>query len=154
MTVTGTIKKNPQYELRIFIRGLLDNAIWYKGKTVAVFEAVPKGYPRPYIVLEDCTWDNGSTKDKFEEDYVLKVGVYTDYGGTLDNCAIINVVYEILSTKYNAGELQFDTASDFCVTIFWFGSGETRVMRAEETGWEDDLERTMLDLMFRIKQLR
>lgn len=119
--------------------------------------AVPKGMPRPYIVIEDRTWDNGSTKDAFEEDYILKVGIYTDYGGTLENCAILNVVEEIISAAYNAGALQFaqtPTRSAFCVTMFWFGVGETRVLRPDEILYEEELERTMLDLMFRVKQLR
>jgi hypothetical protein len=151
------IKKSPQYDLRELFYSVLHNAVTYAGAYVPVYEAVPKGQAFPYIVIEDCLWTNEDTKDAWEEDYVLRLGIYTGYGGTLDNCAILDSVYQTISTIYQAGNLQFiqtPTRSDFCLTMFWFGSGETRVMRPEETGLEEELERTSLELMCRVKQLR
>jgi hypothetical protein len=146
------LKQNPQYELRLLLFSLLDATILYKGAPIKIYEAVPRGMPRPYVVLGDCTWDMDDDKDAFGEDYILKVEIYTDYGGTLDNCAILNVVEEVISTAYNNNSLNFSSPSAFCISIFWFGHGDTRVLRAEETVAGVELEQTILDLQFRIKQ--
>ena len=151
------IKRNPQYELRTLIFSILDGAITYDSVVVPVFEAVPKGKGRPYVVIGDCDWDNSDTKDGNEDDYVLKLEVYTDYGGTLDNCGILDELYQAIGAVHDAGNLQFiqtPTRSKFCLTMCWYRAGNTRVMRPEESSIEVDLEYSFVELICRIKQLR
>lgn len=147
-------KKSPQFELRVLISSILQGAISYKGAIVPVFETIPKGMPLPYVCLGDCTWNNQATKDFFEDDYTLELYVFTGYGGTMDNIAILGVVFEALSDAAINGTMQFADTSNFCIQLFTFGNGSTSLLAEEGLARRvrEELERSLQELVFTIKQ--
>jgi hypothetical protein len=154
--MTDMIKKCAQWDLRVLVRALLFESIKLRDAWVPVFETIPAGFPLPYIALTDCRASNGDTKSTIEDDYILDLSVFTDYGGTMDNVAILSAVYEVISDAWNTGTFQFATPCDFAITIFWFGDCETR-LEAEKglaTRIKEELEQSKLELMIRVKQLR
>jgi hypothetical protein len=156
MTETMMVKKCAQWELRVVFHSLLEGAITLGGAVVPVFETIPKGMPLPYIALTGCRASNGDTKSSIEDDYVLDLEIFTDYGGTMNNVAILSAVYEVISDAWNTHTLQFPSDSDFCITMFWFGDEETILMA--EAGLarriKEELEASKLALMLRVRQLR
>jgi hypothetical protein len=159
--MTKMFKKSAQWELRVLVRTLLAGHIKLDdgsadGQLVPVFETIPAGIPLPYVALTNCKSTNESTKDAYEDDMILDLHVFTDYGGTHDNVSILSVVYELLTDAWNTGVLNFTTTSDFCITMFWTGDEETSL--AAESGLakriKEELEESRLELMFRVKQLR
>ena len=159
--MTRMFKKSAQWELRVLVRTTLSGHILLDdgsatGYNVPVFETIPAGMPLPYIALTHCKATNESTKDAYEDDFVLDLNVFTDYGGTKDNVSILSVVYELLTDAWNTEVLNFLDTSDFCITMFWTGDEETSL--AAESGLakriKEELEESKLELMFRVKQLR
>ena len=146
------IKRNPQFELRVMLYSLLTGHISYNDSIVPVFEATPKGYPFPYVVVGDCQWTNESTKDFYEEEYTINIDVFTAYGGTMDNCAILDVVYQLIGAAFVPDPTQFADPTSFCVTMFWFGNSWTKNL-AEERREREELEQSQVELVFRIKQI-
>jgi hypothetical protein len=154
--MTDMIKKSAQWDLRVVFRSLLNGAIMLREAPVPIFETIPKGMPLPYIALTGCRASNGDTKSTIEDDYVLDLEIFTDYGGTMDNVAILSAVYEVISNAWNNQTLQFPTGSDFCITMFWFGDMETVLMA--ESGLarriKEELESSKLELMLRVRQIK
>jgi hypothetical protein len=150
------IKKCAQWELRVLIRSLLYEAITLRGSYVPVFETIPKGMPLPYIALTNCRASNGDTKSTVEDDYIIDLEIFTDYGGTMDNVSILSAVYEVISDAWNTSAFNFDDASDFCITMFWFGDVETNLLAEQGIARrvKEELESSKLELMLRIKQVR
>lgn len=146
-------KKSPQYELRTLLFSLLDSKIAYSGKTVPVYEAVPKGLPKPYIVIGDAKWDNQETKTTNEDGYQMQLLVFSDYHGTLENVAILSDVVGAISEAAITHTLQFGSTSDFCITMFYLMNGETRLISNDLVN-QEALERSIQNLYFRVKQIR
>jgi hypothetical protein len=150
------IKKCAQWDLRVVFRSLLNGAITLREAPVPVFETIPKGMPLPYIALTGCRASNGDTKSTIEDDYILDLEIFTDYGGTMDNVAILSAVYEVISNAWNNETLQFPEGCNYCITMFWFGDEETILMA--EAGLarriKEELEASKLALMLRVRQLR
>ena len=148
------IKKCPQYELRTLLFTLLNNAISYSGTIVPVFESLPKGLELPYIVVGMAEADSSGDESKGNhlDEYTIHIDVYTAYGGTLENCAILSDVYEVLGEAVETRTMQFLTGSDFCMTIFDFGHVSTEVT-GNNNIFPDLLEQSSLELKFTIEQL-
>jgi hypothetical protein len=158
--MTLIAKKTAQWELRVMLATLLNGTIQFTkngaSSVVPVFETIPKGMPLPYVCLGDCTATNEETKQAFIDDYIIEIYVFTDYGGTMDNLSILNVVYQVLSTAYNTGELNFSPPCDFNIGMFWFGAEETRLLAEEGLAKrvKEELEQSKIELQFRIEQVR
>ena len=146
------IKRNPQYELRVLLFSLLTNVITYNGSVVPVYEAVPKGLPLPYIVIGDCTWTVDDTKDAYAEDYTINLDVFTAYGGSLDNCAILDLTYQAIGTSFVNNTFCFEPGSHFRISEWWFGNGDTKNLAVERREREE-LENSAVELRVRIKQV-
>lgn len=149
------IKKCPQWELRTRLFTLLRNAITYSGAIVPVFESVGKGQGTPYIVVGMAEADSSEdeSKNNYLDNYKIHVDVYTQYGGTMDNCAILSYVYAVLGEAVETRTIQFLDGSDFCMTIFDFGHVSTEVV-GNNNVFPNLLEQSSLELNFMIEQLR
>jgi len=146
-----TIKKCPQYELRILLFSLLNTKIAYDGNIVPVYESLPIGQTLPYIVIGRAEADPDEDKDYDIDEYKINVDIYTAYGGTLESCSILNDVYEVLSEAMITNTLQFPSTSVFCRTLFYFNHVSTEVIGNDRI-FPDLLEQSSLELFFRIKQ--
>lgn len=133
---------------------LLNNEIPYSGKTVPVFESVGKGQGTPYIVIGMAEADpsEDESKNKHLDNYKIHIDVYTQYGGTMDNCAILSYVYAVIGEAVETRTIQFLTGSNFCMTIFEFGHVSTEVI-GNNNVFPDLLEQSSLELKFTIEQL-
>ena len=149
------IKKCPQWELRTRLFTLLRNAITYSGSIVPVFESVGKGQGTPYIVVGMAEADSSEdeSKGKHLDLYRLHIDVYTQYGGTMDNCAILSYVYAVLGAAIDDRSIQFIEGSDFCMVEASFGHVNTEVI-GNNNVFPDLLEQSSLELAFTIEQLR
>lgn len=151
MTVESGVKRCPQYLLRKLIFRTLDASITYAGSVVPVFEATPKGMPFPYIVIGKATWAPDPNKSYFVDAYEVEMYVLTDYGGTLENVAILGQLYEQLSAGLQGGALQFASKDGFCIQMAYFKGGSTEVS-GNDSVYPSLLEQSTQTVFFEIIQ--